>query len=120
MRALTIGGMDLKAEQWQRQPDERGGSDWSKRQWTAVVLADGDVEAAAIRAACGQPSNAGMLIPANYRRSINGALRGGPLVSCGGDLPGSEFTVGVEIGPDEALRTRKTWRRRITLTIREA
>jgi hypothetical protein len=117
MPQLTLGGVNVNVQEFSRQPDEQGGGDWRKRNWTAkVVLAD-DAAVATLRTALQSD------VPRSYRRMINGSLRGGPLITCSGDRLGASYSCGVEIGEQPLEVTshlRSQFHHTLTLTLREA
>jgi hypothetical protein len=117
MPQLTLGGVNVNVQEFSRQPDEQGGGDWRKRNWTVkAVLAD-DAAVATLRTAVQSD------VARGYRRMINGSLRGGPLITCSGDRLGATVTCGVEIG-EQALEVtsyaRPEFHHTLPLTLREA
>jgi hypothetical protein len=113
MPHVLLGGVPVEAVDFCRLPNE-GTGDWSARAWSFTAVLESDSEAAAVRAAL-QDSE-----PRKYRRMINGSLRGGPLITCAGDLLGESIAAGVEIGiqPTNPIENRR--RHTLFLTLREA
>lgn len=92
MPQLVLGGVSVNVQEFSILPDEQGGGDWRKRNWSVKVVIEDDADAATLRTALQHT------LPRSFRRMINGTLRGGPLTVCSGDRLGATISCGVEIG----------------------